>query len=287
MFDLERAICDWRASMMGSMPGRSIVVDELESHLRDAVQRNIQSGQAIEDAWNAAIQQLGTPQVISHEFGKLPQPKLWLSRATWGVAGLYLILAVITTLGLVRGFVAGRISSLLLVHVWSIALGYSAMLAVGLIATWSILSRALSGWSAAETTVLSKTFRLAAMTSLVLTIVGVASGGIWLRQTRGDLWQLDFREMAGLCLVGWNAVALWNLMRHSSERSRLVMGLVGCGLTGLAWMGPMLLTSVISYGQVEFVAIVIIVLGSLTLSVSLLVVLALLPPGRLRFSEIG
>jgi len=283
MFDLERAIGEWRASMNASMPGQAETIDELETHLRDAVQQRVQSGQLTDAAWKASLQQLGTPQAIASEFGKLPPPTLLLTRAMQVVAGLYIVLAVLASFGVLRGFVAGRLSSLLVVHVWSIVLGYSAMLAVGSVAIWSILSRAFSDWTPAETRLLSRSFRLSAITSLILTFVGLVSGAIWFRQTQGTLWLLDLREMGGLCLLGWNLAVLWNLMRLRSERSSLVMGLLGCGLTGLAWIGPTLLSSVTSYGHSTTMVMTIVALASLTSLAAFLVVLALLPPGRLRF----
>jgi len=79
MFDLEKQIQQWRQTLAGALGGQAEVIEELETHLREEVQRLVRSGQAPERAWETALGRLGSPQQLAGEFGKLPpRPGVWL-----------------------------------------------------------------------------------------------------------------------------------------------------------------------------------------------------------------
>jgi hypothetical protein len=70
MFDLDHAIRDWRRQMGEAGFENPAVLDELESHLRDEVERQVQSGTDSGQAFESAIQRIGQPAVLKSEFAK-------------------------------------------------------------------------------------------------------------------------------------------------------------------------------------------------------------------------
>jgi hypothetical protein len=70
MFDLEHAISDWRQTLVSSGVKAPEVLDELESHLRDEVDRQVRAESAPAQAFEAAVRQLGETNVLKSEFAK-------------------------------------------------------------------------------------------------------------------------------------------------------------------------------------------------------------------------
>jgi len=71
MFNLEQAITEWRRQMLGAGVKNPNVVDELESHLREDVARQMQSGASAEKAFETAVQRVGDAGLLKREFAKL------------------------------------------------------------------------------------------------------------------------------------------------------------------------------------------------------------------------
>jgi hypothetical protein len=70
MFDLEQSIAAWRQQMLaGALP----ILDELESHLREEMERKGKLGQNTENAFHAAVRQIGEPPALRIEFANRPQ----------------------------------------------------------------------------------------------------------------------------------------------------------------------------------------------------------------------
>jgi hypothetical protein len=70
MFNLETAIGEWREQMISVGIKKSVVLDELESHLREDVERPIQSGAEAQDAFQKAVQQIGQLERLKAELDK-------------------------------------------------------------------------------------------------------------------------------------------------------------------------------------------------------------------------
>jgi len=70
MFDLEQAISDWRQALVSSGVKAREVLDELESHLRDEVDRQRRSNPESTMAFEAAVRQLGETNLLKSEFAK-------------------------------------------------------------------------------------------------------------------------------------------------------------------------------------------------------------------------
>jgi hypothetical protein len=70
MFNLEQAIADWRKQMQAAGIKTSVPLEELEVHLREDMDRLIQSGLNPETAFGIATRRLGQPQALKNEFKK-------------------------------------------------------------------------------------------------------------------------------------------------------------------------------------------------------------------------
>jgi len=71
MFNLDQVIADWRRQMAAGGIKSTHVLDELESHLRDEIERQIHSGAKEQEAFQAAVALLGKAGPLRTEFSKL------------------------------------------------------------------------------------------------------------------------------------------------------------------------------------------------------------------------
>jgi hypothetical protein len=70
MFDLNLAISEWRQRMIAVGIENPSVLDELENHLREDVERRILDGTSAQAAFQNATQQIGQPDRLKAEFEK-------------------------------------------------------------------------------------------------------------------------------------------------------------------------------------------------------------------------
>jgi hypothetical protein len=68
MFDLEQAIAEWRRKMAANGLKAGAVLDELESHLREDVERKVKLGSGLEPAFQKAVADLGNGARLEREF---------------------------------------------------------------------------------------------------------------------------------------------------------------------------------------------------------------------------
>jgi len=68
MFDLNQAIAGWRQRMVAGGIQSSAVLDELESHLRDDIEAQVQNGINERRAFEEAAERLGVPTTLQAEF---------------------------------------------------------------------------------------------------------------------------------------------------------------------------------------------------------------------------
>src|SRR3954454_9294742 len=78
MFDIDTQIQEWRRTVAVHFGDRGDVVDELEAHLRDDLDRRIRSGVAPEQAWADACAQLGDARQLAGEFAKVGGRRAWV-----------------------------------------------------------------------------------------------------------------------------------------------------------------------------------------------------------------
>lgn len=80
MFELDQAIAEWRREMAADGLKSPALLDELESHLQDDIERQVQSGAGVETAFRAAASRLGQPRAITDEFSKIGETNETFSR---------------------------------------------------------------------------------------------------------------------------------------------------------------------------------------------------------------
>lgn len=92
MFDLDKAIRSWRRHLRREAFLNRSVLNELESHLRDAVDGLAEKGCTRQQAFEQAVQRLGDAASLRHEYSKLHSGRRWL------FAGLRLVLILPLTM---------------------------------------------------------------------------------------------------------------------------------------------------------------------------------------------
>ena len=74
--NLENDITIWRQQMFAAGINSAEVLDELESHLREDIDRRIRSGANAAKVFQIAVNQFGEPQSLKIEFGKIKERKI-------------------------------------------------------------------------------------------------------------------------------------------------------------------------------------------------------------------
>ncbi|MEO8428483.1 MAG: permease prefix domain 1-containing protein [Verrucomicrobiota bacterium] len=75
MFDLEHSIAEWRRQMRAAGIKAPTPLDELESHLRDDVEQQMQPGVTAQQAFEAAVHRIGQATTLKAEFEKTGEIK--------------------------------------------------------------------------------------------------------------------------------------------------------------------------------------------------------------------
>ncbi len=75
MFNLDQAISDWRQQMLAAGIQTPVPLEELESHLREEIERRMELGIGAPQAFEAAIQQIGKANMLKPEFEKVDGTK--------------------------------------------------------------------------------------------------------------------------------------------------------------------------------------------------------------------
>lgn len=96
-FRLEAAIAQWRARLDNSAALLASDVEELETHLRDAVRAHQVQGASDEVAFNLAIRQMGSGQELNREFAKTNWPQVWMDHVLWMAVGLIVAFLIRTS----------------------------------------------------------------------------------------------------------------------------------------------------------------------------------------------
>jgi len=70
MFNLEQSIADWRSQMLAAGIQTPVPLEELESHLREEIEKSVKSGMSEQNAFKIAVQRIGQPKILDIEFKK-------------------------------------------------------------------------------------------------------------------------------------------------------------------------------------------------------------------------
>jgi hypothetical protein len=74
MFDLEKSIADWRQQMLAAGIKTPVPLEELEIHLREDIERQMQSGLSAQQAFGIAAEKIGQAPELKREFKKIGAP---------------------------------------------------------------------------------------------------------------------------------------------------------------------------------------------------------------------
>lgn len=241
MFNLEQKLSDWRESSPPSIRENRELLEELESHLREAFERQMKAGISAEDSWATALSSMGDTHNVAREFAKVHRRIWW---PAW-VAALLLVVSVGSVLAfMIARFSAGAIRPLLATHVVLITAGYVSMFAIGLLGAWAVLVRVLRGWSDRQEIAFESACSKLSLFALITTFVGCALGAWWARDHLGRLWGWDPKEIGGLCVLAWSCVLLQSFRSpRTPTQLRLCNAIIANMVVATSWFGPALMSS--------------------------------------------
>ncbi len=235
MFDLEKAIAEWRRRMLAAGITAPSPLNELESHLREDIDTLLSSGASPPEAFQSAVARLGTPGSMRAEFTKVEHtPWLPLRIAAW----LWLGGSLAAGLFLLRGPIPERLSLLLLAHILSLTAGYGAAFLAGGFGIYYVCCRWLGRLSPARQQALDRSVFLFGRLAAGLVVAGLVLGMLWSGQHRGRYLGGDPREIGALGASVW-LVVLWAVQRFGqvSSRTTMLLSIAGSLIASLAWFG--------------------------------------------------
>jgi hypothetical protein len=109
MFNPEQAIADWREQMLAAGIKTPVPLEELESHLRDEIERQVKSGLCAQQAFGIAARKIGPVPELKREFKKVGAPMemqniIKLAGVICVAVALFCPLAVLLQFSFARGF---------------------------------------------------------------------------------------------------------------------------------------------------------------------------------------
>jgi hypothetical protein len=74
MFDLEASILQWKRDMRAAGITATLILDELEDHLRDEIENLTNQGESLAGAFSSATRSIGPADLLLSEFAKFREP---------------------------------------------------------------------------------------------------------------------------------------------------------------------------------------------------------------------
>jgi hypothetical protein len=233
MPEREELIAHWRRNVAETTGCPNEVLDELESHLREALQQLVQAGHSEGQAFALAAARLGHPRALATEFAKVAEPASWLPVRLATFAAV--VLAALLVGYLLARWQDDRLELLLAVHVGAITLGYSASLLVGTLVICYVSIRPFRDLAAGQIRGLERAVFALTVTATVLSFIGVLLGCVWARDHLGRYWDWDPKETWGAVVLVWDASLLLLLAARVWEHRVMLLGILGNGLVSFAW----------------------------------------------------
>jgi hypothetical protein len=271
---LEKAISEWRKGMRGRLSEETI--DELESHLRDAVAELVRNGMTLEQAFERATKELGSRSGLAREFQKM-DPGMWLPIKF--AIGVELLAVVAGVIALLLNLDRPGMSFLLWCHVILVTLGYSTTFLIGALGICYVGQRSFSGFPRIGMRSLARVMWVLGSVALVATSGAVVLGAVWANAAWGRYWGWDIKEVGGVAVISWQLtfVASHWFVRHSEQKAQVLVliSIFGNAVVAMAWFGSNLLTG--TSGVVGWLALVIAVMVNCALFIA-----GLAPAGWVR-----
>ncbi len=247
---LETPIAEWRQSLADNIGNDPKLLDELEGHLRDEIDKLLAQGQLPERAFAAAALKIGAPEKLASEFAKLAAPWWPIRAVSIGVVLLIVSVFVLVGVRLARSDPDDIVfHGWLIVHVAAITIGYLLTYGIGVLALCYGCRRMMSDLALGQQTSLVRALVRMTWLAISFTLVGLVTGAIWAHDQWGryfDFW--DVRESGALIVLCWQAVLLGSAARSNrSLRWLMCWGVLGNLAVTYAWFVAAILSSVHSY----------------------------------------
>ena len=281
MSNLEQSIAEWRQTMSAAPNIGPDTLDELETHLRETVEQLTRSGMSEAQAFERAVTQLGPPSKVAAEFRKL-NAFAWLPFRIVTViagAGVLLLPALLFT-----AFRHRHWELLLGAHVFSVTLGYSLGLLLGVLGICFVAQRCHAEFSPRRSEALGRGAFLFAAVACGFTALGTILGMFWSHREWGRFWGWDVQEIGALSVIVWLAcVLIAQQSRRFTVRALFLASVLGSNVVLLAWFGPHLMNwgRLHSYGMNIHNTVLVVVTPATINLVFFLIGLA--PAGWLRW----
>jgi hypothetical protein len=233
MRDLEKQIATWRRTMSSASAHRPELLDELEAHLRDEIDRLLAAGIPAGEVFQIATSKLGAPASVAAEFDKLT------GRAWLPVKIARLLVAVIAALvGAAFLFKLEKAGILLVTHAFTVTLGYSALFIIGGLAICAVGAEWFGGIGPSQRYSLVRSALQFANFSVVFTGLGIVLGAFWARDHLGRYWAWDLKEIGGTLVISWAVlISALGWLRWTHHTVITAAGLLGNAITAWAWFG--------------------------------------------------
>jgi len=232
MHDLEKQIAAWRRQM-SNPASRKEVLDELEEHLREEIDRLEKSGLSVDEVFKTAVSKMGTPSAMATEFRKLPSSRTWIP-VRLAYVGTTALLALLGY-GMVK--IAAHGDILLGAHVFGTTLGYVLMFIIGGLAICYVCARWFGGFNPAQRSSLFHAIFRFAHASAILTILGLFLGMFWARENLGRYWAWDAKEVGALLILCWAVLLSVLSWLKPGEGTVLCLAILGNLATAWGWFG--------------------------------------------------
>lgn len=236
MRDLEKQIAEWRRTMAKASGHREELLDELEAHLRDEMERLRRGGASPDEVFQVAVSKLGAPSALAAEFDKLMLSR----RGQWlpvKLARIFCIVAAVL-LAVVLPVLGEKKGLLLASHVVSVTFGYLTMFIIGGLANCYVCAQWLGEPGPTQQYSLRRSIIQFAHVAAVLTAVGTILAMFWARDQWGRYWNWDPKEIGALFVLGW-AMTLSGLrwVSRANQATVIFMAILANVITALAWFG--------------------------------------------------
>lgn len=238
MCDLKKQIAEWRKNMAKASGRRGEALDELEAHLREEIERLLQTGTPREQVLEAALSNLGPPAALAAEFDKVVaggKPK-WkpATIAQW----LCIAIALLLALFLIPRISNGRMGLLLASHVLTLTIGYTLVFILGALGICYALTEWFGGTGPSQRTAFHSVSLRFATAAGVLTLIGIILGMFWAKENWGRFWTWDAKETGALFVVASALVTLTiACLRPANPRALAFAAIIGNVCTAWGWFG--------------------------------------------------
>jgi hypothetical protein len=279
MPELETRIREWKHSLAIAFGGSGEILEELESHLREEIDRLTQAGHSPDAALTAAQAKLGRPVDLAAEYARAVPPARWLPISV-GLALLVLLFGYFTWVFVVPGILQGW-NVLLVLHVATTVAGYAAGFYAGFLGICYVGCWLIRPIGVGQRLAMGRTLFVANAVAALLLLLGMVLGGVWAHDQWGHAWNDDPREIGTLITLLW-FTALTAMLWTVPQKQHLwvLLNVLAISVSVWGWFGPSLLSQQLhSYGPSTTLLYLVVVCTAAPLAVALL---GFLPTGRLR-----